>query len=491
MVTPVVPYTRLDGPIDVDAPSTDVRWQELIASKGLYLNQMLLRWARYFVTPGIRPPVGRLRMHVPNSFGVIEHHTAEYIVYPRKALHAETSEPTFVDAGDRLVRFFQQNWHLNSPDVVISVVGSAHGLKALSPQLRRVLDSGLVSLCERTQVWLITGALDSGVMRQIAKPLQAYKFRGSATPVIGIAVKRTVAGLENLDAPLKPPGSEDPDGAPIAHPSPPCPTLTPLHPIPIHHIPGALRYNPSRPSADGRDASLNQHHSHFVLVDTHKGEWGSELKLRSQLEASIARTTCPVVTLCLQGEPLTLLTVQQSLKAGKPVIVAPETGGAAAVLGFHLGLPGLKEPLEYYEWIVQDKVLVHDRSVVGLKTVADDIREMNEASGRSLVHMFGASSGRPFDQVVLEVLVARNLRASRAADAARLAISWDLPKGLSDILAAVDTPESLGTDRQRGLLLTQALRSGSESMTRSLIAFGCEARNVDLSLLYAEEKQWD
>ena len=161
------------------------------------------------------------------------------------------------------------------------------------------------------------------------------------------------------------------------------------------------------------------------------------------------------------------------------------------MLGFHLGLPGLKEPLEYYEWIVQDKVLVHDRSVVGLKTVADDIREMNEASGRSLVHMFGASSGRPFDQVVLEVLVARNLRASRAADAARLAISWDLPKGLSDILAAVDTPESLGTDRQRGLLLTQALRSGSESMTRSLIAFGCEARNVDLSLLYAEEKQWD
>jgi hypothetical protein len=156
------------------------------------IQRMVLREYRYFVCASLRPAAGTLHMSMPNAFSILQYHATHYLVYPKKALDPLTSHSTIVGPGERLVRFFEKHWHLAPPDVAISVTGSAQGLKELSPRLVQVFETGMVALCERSHAWVITGGLDTGVMKQVAEPLHKYKFSGKMTPVIGFAVRQKV-----------------------------------------------------------------------------------------------------------------------------------------------------------------------------------------------------------------------------------------------------------------------------------------------------------
>ena len=93
-------------------------------------------------------------------------------------------------------------------------------------------------------------------------------------------------------------------------------------------------YKPTPASIDG--APLNPHHTHFVFVDDGKvgrQAWGSEIQLRSALEAAISKAKgIPIVQLVVQGGPGTLQTVESTALAGKPIVVLADTGGAATAL---------------------------------------------------------------------------------------------------------------------------------------------------------------
>lgn len=68
--------------------------------------------------------------------------------------------------------------------------------------------------------------------------------------------------------------------------------------------------------ADENGASLNPHHTHFVLVDNGtegNASWGSEIHLRAALEAAAAQTKgTPLVQLVVQGGPGTLAAVEST-----------------------------------------------------------------------------------------------------------------------------------------------------------------------------------
>ena len=93
-------------------------------------------------------------------------------------------------------------------------------------------------------------------------------------------------------------------------------------------------YTPSPPTREG--APLNPHHTHFVFVDNGKtggAAWGSEIELRSSLEAAVSKArNIPIVQLVVQGGPGTLATVESTALAGKPIVVLVDSGGAATAL---------------------------------------------------------------------------------------------------------------------------------------------------------------
>ena len=89
-------------------------------------------------------------------------------------------------------------------------------------------------------------------------------------------------------------------------------------------------------AASRQGAPLNQNHTHFVLVDNGKSGsegWGSEISLRTGLEAACAHQKgIPVVQLVVNGGPGTLATVHSTVLAGQPVVVLVDSGGAATAI---------------------------------------------------------------------------------------------------------------------------------------------------------------
>ena len=56
------------------------------------------------------------------------------------------------------------------------------------------------------------------------------------------------------------------------------------------------------PAEPGKTAYLNPDHTHFIMVEKEGGNWGCELRLRAQLELTLAEMLgVPIVQLCVQA----------------------------------------------------------------------------------------------------------------------------------------------------------------------------------------------
>jgi transient receptor potential cation channel subfamily M member 2 len=189
-------------------------------------------------------------------------------------------------------------WKMPKPEVIITVTGGAQDFQ-LTRQQQVAFDRGLVSAAQSAKAWIFTAGSDTGVMRLVGNALAKYNV---ALPIVGVFPWGVVNERELL--------TNVPTVSSVSH------------------------YKPTPPTIDG--APLNPHHSHFVFVDNGtKGRksWGSEIQLRSALEASISKAKgIPIVQLVVQGGPGTLQTVESTALAGKPIVVLTDTGGAATAL---------------------------------------------------------------------------------------------------------------------------------------------------------------
>ena len=97
-----------------------------------------------------------------------------------------------------LANFISHQWDLRTPDVLISVVGSAQDFQ-MSKHLESIFSVGLSSAATTTNAWIFTGGTDTGVMKLVGAAMQE-KDAGTV-PLIGIgpwgAINGcTVAGVD-------------------------------------------------------------------------------------------------------------------------------------------------------------------------------------------------------------------------------------------------------------------------------------------------------
>ena len=83
--------------------------------------------------------------------------------------------------------------------------------------------------------------------------------------------------------------------------------------------------------------AIDPNHTHFLLVENGKEEFGGEIDFRGKLEQAISqRFRVPNVLLVVQGGPGTYATVQKSIESGVRVILVKESRGAAQVIAEYI-----------------------------------------------------------------------------------------------------------------------------------------------------------
>lgn len=208
-----------------------------------------------------------------------------------------------------LARFLEKRWQLPRPQLLLSIIGGTE-LENLTPRMRLVLDSGLASLAETTQLWILTDGLDRGAASLVGASVNFSSLR-SKVPVIGIASLAAVRGAALLD------GRK-------GH---------------------TVQYRPRRFVDDavrlGAAAPLNAQHSHLVAVDAAAAVddvFVAGTRFRARLEA-VFQARAPLVQLLLGGGLAALATTLETLRRGTPVLVVSDSGGAATALHEHCHPP--------------------------------------------------------------------------------------------------------------------------------------------------------
>jgi SLOG in TRPM, prokaryote len=166
---------------------------------------------------------------------------------------------------------------IGQPKALIMVVGGAADLdEAAQSRLVQLCSRGIARAAANIDALILDGGTQAGVMAFVG---QGVADRGRKTALVGVAP----AGKVTL--PDGPAGGSIPDGA-----------------------------------------ALDPNHSHFVLVDSHKG--GGELETMYALAEALAKTI-HVVTVLMNGGPLAKDEVLRSVRQGWPIIVVQGSGRLA------------------------------------------------------------------------------------------------------------------------------------------------------------------
>ncbi|XP_005091977.2 transient receptor potential cation channel subfamily M member-like 2 [Aplysia californica] len=205
-------------------------------------------------------------------------------------------------------------WKMPKPRLLISVTGGAQRFE-LKPRLSSLLKQGLIGAAVNTGAWIITGGTATGVMEFVGEAVRDHitvSGRGREECVaLGVATWGCVANKLVLDG-------EDDEG---------------LWPV-TYAIEDVM--NPPRGSS-----ALDRNHTHFLLVDNGTdGQYGAEIKFRSELESYISKVgttgvsesqviSVPVVLIVVEGGVGTMETVFESLNRHTPVVVINGSGRAA------------------------------------------------------------------------------------------------------------------------------------------------------------------
>jgi hypothetical protein len=159
------------------------------------------------------------------------------------------------------------------PSPVLVLVGGANALTTeIAESLAPLFADVIAPAVRRHHAIAVDGGTDSGVMRLMGRALNGH-------PLVGVAALGTVS------------------------------------------FPG----HPGEPIADS--APLDPHHTHFVLVEPGR-EWGEDVPYIAAVASSLAGSA-PSVTLLINGGDVSVTDAEESLAAGRPVLVVAGTGRTA------------------------------------------------------------------------------------------------------------------------------------------------------------------
>uniref|UniRef100_A0A8D0GBQ5 Transient receptor potential cation channel subfamily M member 5 n=1 Tax=Sphenodon punctatus TaxID=8508 RepID=A0A8D0GBQ5_SPHPU len=233
-------------------------------------------------------------------------------------------------------------WNLPAPNLVVSLVGEEENFQ-MKPWLRDTLRKGLVKAAQSTGAWILTSALHVGITRHIGQAVRDHNLASTSSTVRVIAI-----GITSL---WKIQHREILDNAKNE----------------IH-----ICYK-SDNTAQGPPYSLDNNHSHFILVDQiNPDEPDGTTKLRLTLEKHISEQRTgyggsgsieiPVICLLVNGGPTTFERMCRGLENSAPWLILAGSGGAADILAAlmnepHLIVPQVVEtqfkekfPMENFSW---------------------------------------------------------------------------------------------------------------------------------------------
>jgi hypothetical protein len=193
---------------------------------------------------------------------------------------------------------FIANRDIPRPQVLISVTGGAQDFKMLSSNLEQIFNRGLLRAAENTSAWIVTGGLSTGVMEFVGNAIRAMDIR---VPCIGVATFSKVSHNE------------------------------------IFLEAGDVNYTAEKKN-DPRSCSLQQDHSHFILVRSPVDEWGQEIEFRSSLEKHFTtfERGVPLVLVALNGGPNTIKTLVEGARQNFPIIIVDQSGRACDAMAAFL-----------------------------------------------------------------------------------------------------------------------------------------------------------
>mmetsp|Transcript_17312 Transcript_17312/g.37171 ORF Transcript_17312/g.37171 Transcript_17312/m.37171 type:complete len:435 (+) Transcript_17312:107-1411(+) len=239
--------------------------------------------------------------------------------------------------------------------------------------------------------------------------------------------------------------------------------------------------------------ALEPYHSHFILVDNHaigKRSYGSEISFRVQMEEALCQDNeendeviaVPKVLLVLGGGKGTFSNVLAALEEDRPVVVVPESEGAA--LSIYEVCCGTEDAQALF-----DSEPPTDDEQVMMRALLVEIAEINKqykGLRDTAVCYWGLNDHwetEPLRDVILKSLL-DDLK-DQPCDAVRLAVTWkdsELVKG---------ELEDLQINDKAGVVyaFTHALSLAETQVLQVLVDFKIRASQVRLNDLVLKEKE--
>ncbi|CAF1681388.1 unnamed protein product, partial [Rotaria sp. Silwood1] len=198
--------------------------------------------------------------------------------------------------------FLTRYWYGGRPSLVISITGGAKEYN-MKPRLLRAFRHGLLKVAQTTGAWIITGGMNTGIMKLVGEIVQINPDRSRPIPLIGIATWGCVSGRQHLD------------------------------------VRGSSVYYAKPRSNIRGEAPLEPNHTKFIFIDDGtERKYGREIAFRAQLEQAMSNPV-PVVLLVVEGGPNTVRTVHEAVVENNiPAVFLEGTGRCCDLFAkaFHL-----------------------------------------------------------------------------------------------------------------------------------------------------------
>ncbi|XP_020826469.1 transient receptor potential cation channel subfamily M member 5 isoform X4 [Phascolarctos cinereus] len=316
-----------------------------------------------------------------------------------------------------LFEFMVSEWHLPTPNLVISLVGEERNFP-MKPWLRNILRKGLVKAMQSTGAWIFTSALRVGLARHVGQAVRDHSLASTSTKVrvitIGIVSLPRVLHKEVLD------NSQN------------------ENPIPYK----------SDDNSQGTLYSLDSNHSHFILVDplldrgpasaraAGHGDPTTRLRLLLEKHISEQRTgyggkgsiEIPVLCLLVNGGPCALEQIFQAVENSAPWLILAGSGGMADIIAALMSQPHLIVP-QVTEKHFKEKFPTANFSWEDILHWTELLQAITAQQHLLTVHDFEQDGSEELDTVILKALVkackSHSQEAQEYLDELKLAVAWN------------------------------------------------------------------
>uniref|UniRef100_H3A629 Transient receptor potential cation channel subfamily M member 5 n=1 Tax=Latimeria chalumnae TaxID=7897 RepID=H3A629_LATCH len=297
-------------------------------------------------------------------------------------------------------------WNLLAPNLVVSMVGGEEQFQMKS-WLRDAIRKGLVKAAQSTGAWILTSGLRVGITKLVGEAVRDHSLASTSSKTrvialgiadLGVVKEKEVFMNAKIDDPV---------------------------------------YYKTDESGQGPMYSIDNNHSHFILVEENPDEPDTattELRLNLEKHISEQRTgyggtgsiEIPVLCLLAHGRPNILERMYQGMKNSAPWLMLEGSGGIADILCSLMSEPVVPEAVEKQ---LQEKFPRNDFIWEDILTWTELIKNIVAQQHLLTVHDLEQEGSEELDTVILKALVkackSQSQEAQEYLDELKLAVAWN------------------------------------------------------------------